>query len=162
MPTHAEKRVLAFTPKQLFDLVADVDRYPEFLPWCVGARVWKREGNVLHANLIIGYKVFRERFTSRVTLTPPKRDASGLERGGRVDVVYLDGPFRYLNNHWIFEPRGKDDCLIDFFIDFEFHSRFLQMAMHGVFNEAVQYMVRAFEKRAQNLYGANAVVADPA
>lgn len=162
MPTHAEKRVLAHTPRQLFDLVADVDRYPEFLPWCVSARVTKREGNVLHADLVIGFKMFREKFTSRVTLTPPNRNASGVQRGGRIDVTYLEGPFRHLNNHWVFEPVGRDSCLIDFFIDFEFHSRLLQKAMGALFNEAVRVMVSAFEKRARKVYGAKAAVTDSA
>jgi coenzyme Q-binding protein COQ10 len=162
MPTHAEKRVLAHSPRQLFDLVADVDRYPEFLPWCVAARVTKREDNVLYADIVIGFKMFREKFTSRVTLTPPNRDASGLERGGYIDVTYLEGPFRYLNNHWVFEPVGRDGCLIDFFIDFEFHSRFLQRVMGALFNEAVRVMVSAFEKRARKVYGTKAAAAESA
>src|SRR5712691_11833822 len=94
MPTHAEQRVLPYTPEQLFALVADVERYPEFLPWCVGARIRERQPDLIIADLIIGFRVFRERFTSRVALTPPRR----------IDVTYTEGPFRYLNNHWIFDP----------------------------------------------------------
>src|ERR1051325_10965782 len=93
MPTHAEQRVLPYTPEQLFALVADIERYPEFLPWCVGARIRERGDTVILAALIIGFSIFRERFTPRVTLTPPHR----------IDVVYTEGPFKYLNNHWIFE-----------------------------------------------------------
>jgi ribosome-associated toxin RatA of RatAB toxin-antitoxin module len=93
MPTHAEQRVLPYTPEQLFALVADIERYPEFLPWCVGARVRERRPDLIVADLIIGFRMFRERFTSRVTLDPPHR----------IDVSYAEGPFKYLNNHWIFE-----------------------------------------------------------
>lgn len=143
MPTHAEKRVVPFTPEQLFNLVADVQRYPEFLPWCVGARIRKREGNLVVADLVIGYKMIRERFTSRVTLSPEK---------SRIDVEYADGPFKYLNNHWVFEEH-PDGCLIDFYVDFEFHSKMLQKIIEVFFNEAVRRMVAAFESRAHDLYG---------
>jgi len=142
MPTHAEKRILPYTPKQLFDLVADVGRYPEFLPWAVAARVTKRQGNVIHADLVIGFKMIREKFSSRVTLTQPDR----------IDVAYLDGPFKYLNNHWLFLPH-EDGCLIDFYVDFEFRSRVLQKLIGALFNEAVKRMVAAFEARAGDLYG---------
>ena len=142
MPTHAETRLLPFTPEQLFDLVADVERYPEFLPWCIAARVRERRDNVIHADLVIGFKVFRERFTSRVT----------LDRVRRIDVVYTEGPLKYLNNHWIFEPAAGG-CRIDFYVDFEFRSRLLQKKIGVVFNEAVRHMVRAFEQRARRLYG---------
>lgn len=143
MPTHAEKRVVPFSPDQLFDLVADVQRYPEFLPWCVGARIRKREGDLIVADLVIGYKMIRERFTSRVTLSRDKN---------RIDVEYADGPFKYLNNHWIFEQR-EDGCLIDFYVDFEFRSKMLQKIISVFFNEAVRRMVAAFESRAHDLYG---------
>ncbi len=143
MPTHAEERHLPFTQQQLFDLVAEIERYPEFLPWCIACRVTKREGTVIEADLMIGFKMVRERFTSRVTLSTPDR----------VDVVYLDGPFRYLNNHWVFKPTDGG-CVIDFYIDFEFRSRILQRLMGPLFNEAVRRMVSAFESRARALYGA--------
>jgi len=142
MPTHAEKRVLPYTPEQLFDLVADVGRYPEFLPWCVGARIRERRDNLLVADLVIGFKVFRERFTSHVTLNRPDH----------IQVSYLDGPFRYLNNHWRFRPHQKG-TEIDFFVDFEFRSRILQAAIGLVFNEATRLMVGSFEKRADQVYG---------
>ncbi|WP_270935945.1 type II toxin-antitoxin system RatA family toxin [Falsiroseomonas oryzae] len=150
MPTHAEKKVLAYTPEQLFDMVADVRRYPEFLPWCVGARVISRTENELIADLTIGFKMFRETFRSQVT----------LERPHHVHVRYLNGPFRYLNNHWRFNavaPAGGDGhgaaTEVDFFVDFEFKSRLLQAVIGTVFNEAVRLMVRAFERRAMILYG---------
>lgn len=145
MPTHAEKRILPYSPEQLFELVAQVDRYPEFLPWCLGVRVRRREEARLIADLVIGFKVFRERFTSDVEL-----DRANM----RIDVSYADGPFKYLNNHWIFSPmHGGNHCEIDFFVDFEFRSKLLQSAITVVFNEAVRKMVGAFEARARDLYG---------
>ncbi len=152
MPTHAEKRVVPFTPEQMFDLVADVERYPEFLPWCVAARVRKRDGDTLVADLVIGFKVFRERFTTRDVFDRPRR----------IDVSYSEGPFKYLNNHWVFAPRGDGACLIDFYIDFEFRSRLMQRMMGVLFNEAVRIMVSAFEKRARAMYGGRADSPAPA
>ncbi|MBB5693481.1 type II toxin-antitoxin system RatA family toxin [Muricoccus pecuniae] len=142
MPTHAETKRLPYTPEQMFDLVADVRRYPEFLPWCVGAQVVSRTEGELIADLTIGFKMFRETFRSRVT----------LERPEHVHVEYLTGPFRYLNNHWNFTavPGGSE---VRFFVDFEFRSRLLQAVIGTVFNEAVRLMVRAFERRAMALYG---------
>jgi len=142
MPTHAEQRVLAYTPDQLFALVADIERYPEFLPWCLAARVKKRKPDLIVADLIIGFRMFRERFTSRVALDAPRR----------IDVTYAEGPFRRLNNHWVFEkvPGG---CRIDFYVDFEFKSRLMQKLIEVLFSEAVRRMVGAFEKRARDLYG---------
>ena len=141
MPTHAEKRVLPYTDEQLFDMVADVRRYPEFLPWCVGARIVSRTENELVADLTIGFKMFRETFRSNVT----------RERPHHVHVRYLTGPFRYLNNHWRFRPVANG-TEVDFFVDFEFKSRLLQAVIGTVFNEAVRLMVRSFERRAAILY----------
>jgi coenzyme Q-binding protein COQ10 len=147
MPTHAEIRVLPFTPEQMFDLVADVESYPEFLPWCVAARIRNRDGDTLTADMVIGFKMFRERFTTRDVFDRPRR----------IDVSYSDGPFKYLNNHWVFEPTDDGGCRVDFYIDFEFHSRILQRLIGVLFNEAVQIMVSSFEKRAAVLYdGGNA------
>ena len=143
MPTHADKRHLIYRPDQLFDLVADVASYPQFLPWCQGARIRRREETLLVADLIIGFKGITERFTSRVKLDRPKM---------RIDVAYEDGPFKYLQNHWIFEPTGTG-CDIDFYVDFEFRSKILQAMIGVVFNEAVGKMVGAFEERAHVLYG---------
>ena len=143
MATHAEQRVLPYTPKQLFDLVADVERYPEFLPWVSAVRIRKREGNVFHADLVIGFKMIRERYGSRVTLNEPDR----------IDVTYTQGPLKYLNNHWKFLPREDGHCLIDFYVDFEFRSKVLQRMIGVLFNEAVRRMVGAFEARARELYG---------
>ena len=143
MPTHAETRILPHTPDQMYDLVADIERYPEFLPWCVGLRVRKRWDNKIRAEMKVGFNVLRETFSSEVTLTPRER----------IDVVYFEGPFRYLNNHWIFRPHGDGACAIDFFIDFEFRSVMLQRLAGVVFNEAVKRMVSSFERRADVLYG---------
>ncbi len=143
MATHAEKRVLPYSPEQLFELVADVDRYPEFLPWCRAARITRREGDVLYADLVIGFKMFRERFTSRVTLNHP----------GAIDVQYIKGPMRYLNNHWRFIPQPGGGCLLDFYLDFEFRSAIVQRLIGVLFNEAARRMVSAFEARAKQLYG---------
>jgi coenzyme Q-binding protein COQ10 len=152
MPTHAEQRVLPYTPRRMFDLVADIERYPEFLPWCVAVRVTKREGDTVFADLVVGLGMMRETFTSKVTLSPPP----GGDRAGRIDVTYLNGPFRYLNNHWLFEPAANGACRIDFYIDFEFKSALLQKLMEAVFNEAVRRMVGAFESRARKIYGSAA------
>jgi coenzyme Q-binding protein COQ10 len=141
MPTHAEKRYLPYRPEQLFDLVADIDRYPEFLPWCVAARIRRREGAILSADLMVGFKMVRERFTSKVTLGK-----------NRIDVAYTDGPFKYLKNHWIFEPADDGGTNVDFFVDFEFHSKVLTTLIGALFGEAVRVMVASFEKRARDLY----------
>ncbi|MDA1022895.1 MAG: type II toxin-antitoxin system RatA family toxin [Proteobacteria bacterium] len=143
MPTHAEKRVLPYTPEQLFEMVADIEKYPEFLPWCVATRIKERDGDTLIADMVIGFKMFREKFGSKVVCNRPDR----------IDVNYFDGPFKYLTNHWIFDAHGDGQCEIDFFVDFEFKSRILQAAIGAVFNEAVRYMISAFEKRAAQLYG---------
>lgn len=142
MPTHAEQKVLPFTPQQLYDLVSAVETYPEFLPWCVGARIKEKSETKILADLVIGYKLFRERFTSRVTLEPIQP---------RIDVEYMDGPFKYLNNHWIFLEH-PDGCKIDFYVDFEFKSVLLQKTIGLLFNEAVHRMISAFEQRAHALY----------
>ncbi len=143
MPTHAEKRILPHSSEQMFDLVAGVEDYPEFLPWCVATRIRQKDEDLIVADMVIGFKMFRERFSSRVT----------LDRPNRIDVEYTDGPFKYLNNHWIFSPHGDGECLIDFYVDFEFRSKILQKMIGVVFNEAVGLMVNSFEKRAKALYG---------
>jgi len=142
MPTHAEQRVLPYTQEQLFALVADIERYPEFLPWCVAARIRERRVDFIDAELVIGFRMFRERFISHVRLDPPSR----------IDVAYAEGPFRYLDNHWNFE-RVPGGCRLDFFVDFEFKSRLLQKVIEMLFGEAVRRMVAAFESRARQLYG---------
>lgn len=144
MPTHAERRALPYSSRQMFDLVADVASYPQFLPWCLAARIIKHDGHYFEADLVIGYKLVRERFSSKVRLA----------QHHRIDVQYSEGPFRYLNNHWIFEDAPDGGCVIDFYVDFEFRSRMLQKIIQTLFHEAVRRMVAAFEARAVQLYGA--------
>ena len=148
MPTHAEKREMPYSADEMYALIADVSAYPEFLPWCAASRIRARrpvpDGEVVDADLVISFKLFRERFGSRVTLMPDQK---------RIDVAYLDGPFRYLNNTWHFKPLDETRCEVDFFVDFEFKSRTLQAFIGIVFNEAMQRIVRAFEARAVDLYG---------
>ena len=149
MPTHAEKRRMPYSADEMYALIADVKSYPEFLPWCSAARIRARRQRedgteVVDADLVISFKVFRERFTSRVVLHPQEK---------RIDVAYLEGPFRYLNNHWKFEPVDERHCDVDFFVDFQFRSAMLQRLIGAVFGEAMQRIVRAFEGRAEQLYG---------
>lgn len=151
MPTHAERQILPYRPDQLFDLVADVGKYPQFLPWCVGARVRTRAERELVADLTIGFGPFRESFTSRVALDRPQQ----------VKVRYENGPFRYLNNQWNFAP-AEDGTEVRFYVDFEFRSRILQSAIGVVFNEAVRRMVNAFRKRARDVYGPPSILAHTA
>jgi len=150
MPTHTEKRIMPHTAEQMYDLIADVASYPQFLPWCTAARIKGTsptedgKGTIVYADLVISFKLFREKFASRVILNPTD---------SHIDVEYLDGPFRYLNNHWQFNALENGSCEVDFFVDFEFKSPMLQAIIGLVFNEAMQRIVRAFEKRADELYG---------
>lgn len=143
MPTHAEKRTLPYSPAQLFDLVADVASYPQFLPWVLASRITLREGNVFFADLIIGFKMFRESFTSRVTALRPDH----------IHVEYISGPMKHLSNHWRFLDNRDGTTTIDFFLDFEFKNPLLQRVVGVLFQEAVRRMVAAFEERAIKLYG---------
>jgi coenzyme Q-binding protein COQ10 len=147
MPTHSETRVLPYTAQQMYDLVADVANYPQFLPWTAAARIRSVDDlgdrQVMLADLVISFKVFRERFGSRVTLYPALR---------QIDTEYLDGPFSHMESRWGFKdaPGG---CEVSFFVDFEFRNKLLQGAATVFFNEAMQRVVRAFERRAKELYG---------
>ncbi len=147
MSTHSETRTLPYTAQQMYDLVADVSSYPEFLPWCAAARVRQttqvEDHEVMEADLVISFKVFRERFGSRVTLWPEQM---------KIGTEYIDGPFRYMESTWQF--RDVDGgCEVHFFVDFEFRNRVLQGVIGVVFNDAMQRIVRAFERRAAALYG---------
>ncbi|UWR41394.1 type II toxin-antitoxin system RatA family toxin [Phaeobacter inhibens] len=148
MPTHSETRPMPYTAQQMYDLVADVGDYPKFLPWCSAARIRSRtplgEAEVMEADLVISFKVFRERFGSRVTLFPNDK---------KIDTEYLDGPFRYMKSNWAFTDRADGGCDVSFFVDFEFKNAVLQGIIGVVFNEAMQRIVRAFERRAAELYG---------
>lgn len=143
MPVHDERRVLPYSPRALFDLVADIEKYPEFLPWCLAARIRSRQADVVIADLVIGHRFIRERFTSRVTLErPPEEHAEG-----RIDVEYIEGPMQHMSNRWIFRPSGLA-TEIDFHVEFAFRSKMLEKVMGLLFHEAVTRMVRAFETRA--------------
>ncbi len=132
----------------MYDLVADVERYPEFLPWTAAARIRSRrdlgDHEVMEADLVISFRLFRERFGSRVVLWPAQH---------RIETDYLDGPFRHMHSHWQFTDLPEGGCEVDFSVDFEFRNPILQKVIGVVFNEAVQRMVRAFEQRAEALYG---------
>ena len=142
MPAFVDRQTVPYRADQLFDLVADVGKYPEFLPWCVAARVRTRSIGELVADLTIGFGPFRESFSSRVALDRPR---------GML-VRYENGPFRYLTNRWDFTPT-PEGCVVDFHVDFEFRSRVLQAAIGVVFQDAVRRMVGAFHARARAIYG---------
>ncbi|WP_065329368.1 type II toxin-antitoxin system RatA family toxin [Tritonibacter mobilis] len=148
MPTHSETRPMPYSAQQMYDLVADVGSYPKFLPWCAAARIRSRTpqgaSEVMEADLVISFKVFRERFGSRVVLHPNDH---------KIDTEYLDGPFRYMKSNWAFADRADGGCDVSFFVDFEFKNAVLQGIIGVVFNEAMQRIVRAFERRAAELYG---------
>jgi coenzyme Q-binding protein COQ10 len=147
MPAFRTRRVVAHEPAAMFDLVADVEKYPEFLPLCESLVVKSRQpveggGEVIVAALTVGYGLIRERFTSRVALHPTER---------RIDVAYLEGPFRKLDNVWHFEPH-KTGCEVDFFIDYEFRSLAFQLLMGAMFDNAFRRFAEAFERRADAVY----------
>ena len=146
MTSHAETKYLPYTAKEMFDLVADISSYPEFLPWCAAARVRKeiQKGVIkqIEAYLVISFKVFREKFGSRVLL-----DASKFT----IETEYLDGPFRHMQSVWSFN-NSEQGCEVNFNVDFEFKNAMLQSIIGLVFNDAMQRIVRAFERRAADLY----------
>ncbi len=150
MPTHSETKLLPYSAQAMYDLVADVESYPEFLPWTSAARIRSRHRDgdrmVLEADLVISFKVFRERFGSRVVLHP---DAL------HIDTEYLDGPFKRMKSTWDF-AEAPGGCEVKFFVDFEFRNAILARVIGLVFNEAMQRVVRAFEGRAATLYGKTA------
>lgn len=152
MPHHSEKRLSPYTPEQMFALVADVERYPAFLPWCVATRIKTRDGDTFTADLIASFGAFREQFTSRVHL-----NRAAME----ITVEYLDGPFEHLTNRWLFEAV-EGGCVVHFDIDFAFKSRALEALISGVFTRAVLKMASSFDERAQKLYGAKASSQAPA
>ena len=143
MPQHSETRRLPYTPEQMFDLVADVARYPEFLPWIIAMRVRQDGETETVADMIVGFKGLRETFTSRVEKARPER----------IHVDYIDGPLKYLRNDWRFRPDGADGCLVDFSVDFAFRNRVFEMLAGQVFGTALRRMIGAFEDRAAALYG---------
>lgn len=144
MPRHSEHRFLPYTPDQLFDLVADVKRYDEFLPWVTAVRVRSSSETEMVADLIVGFGAFRERFTSRV-----KKD-----RPGHITVDYVEGPLKFLHNEWRFEPADGGTNL-GFTVDFAFKNRIFEAVAGQVFDRALRKMTSAFEQRAAALYGSS-------
>lgn len=143
LPSHREERFLPYTPAQLFDLVADVGAYPQFLPWVAATRIRERSETLMVADMSVGFRAIRETFTSRVTLDRPRA----------IHVDYVSGPLRHLSNDWIFEPEGEG-TRVRFAVDFSFRSRLFERLAGAVFHEAFRHMVAAFEARARKLYGA--------
>ncbi|MBO6854635.1 MAG: type II toxin-antitoxin system RatA family toxin [Marivivens sp.] len=147
MPKHSETRHLPHTAQQMYDLVADVSSYPKFLPWTAAARVRSREvfadHEIMLADLVISFKVFRESFGSRVVLWPEQM---------KIDTAYIDGPFHHLESVWQFQD-AVGGCEVAFSVDFEFKNRLLQGTAGMFFNEAMHRIVAAFEARANQLYG---------
>ena len=145
MTKFTDSKMLPYSAEQMFNLVTDVARYPEFLPWVTSASVHDKVEDHMLAELQIGYKFFRESYTSEIT----------MERPGRVEVRAIKGPFSKLENIWTFTPMDDNYIRVDFFIDFEFDSPILSSMMSGVFEDAARQMIKAFEQRAAELYGSN-------
>lgn len=147
MPAHSEIKTLPYTADQMYQLVADVAKYPEFIPWTTAARIRsvtpQGEAEVMMADLIVGFRMFREKFLSRVTLWPEVR---------KIDTEYVDGPFKHMISNWAFEDV-EGGCAVSFKVDFEFKNRLLQGAAGMFFHDAMTRIVRAFEARAAELYG---------
>ena len=149
MPSFRTVRHVRHTPEQMFDLVADVETYPEFLPLCTGMRLLRRtteDDGLTHvlAEMHVGYKAIRETFTSKVACDPHLRE---------IRVEYVDGPFRYLDNKWTFQASGEGGCDVGFAISYEFRSRMLGLLMGGMFDAAFRKFAEAFERRADHVYG---------
>ena len=143
MPGSRETRRLPYSCEQMFDLVADVGRYGEFLPWVVATRVRSDSEHEMTADMLVGFKAIREKFTSRVT----------KDRPNRIDVHYMDGPLRDLDNSWVFRPTEDGGCEIDFCVQFTFRNAVFEALAGQYFDRAFRKMVEAFEKRADDLYG---------
>ncbi len=152
MLSHIEKKQVNYSADQMFDLVADVAKYKEFAPWCVASRINKWDGDtIFYADLIVGYKLLRERFSSKVFLD---KDAN------HIYIEYLHGPLKHLKNHWRFIPQDNGSCIIDFSVEFEFQNNILQGLAEVFFQEVIRRMVGAFEDRARQIYGDQAALSD--
>ena len=141
MPQFIEDRIFPYSAKQMYDLVADVNEYPNFLPWCIGARLYNINDDDFYADLIIGFKVFRERFTSHVMLSDNK-----------IKIDYIKGPLEHLHNAWYFEDLDEGGSKLHFEVDFEFRNKIFQKVVGGLFTDAVRRMVTSFELRAEEIY----------
>ena len=143
MAIHHYKHPLPYTHKKLYELVKDIEKYPLFLPGCRAARILSQSETEIVADLLVGYNFFQETFRSRVRLTPEYQ----------IEVDYIEGPFRYLKNKWLFRPASPQETTIEFFIDFQFKNSLFQKLMQGMFEMTFEKMLTAFEKRAHALYG---------
>ena len=146
MPRHTESRNLPYAPEQLFDLVADVKSYPEFLPWVAAVRVRSDSPTDMVADLVVGFRALKETFTSKVHKRRPHE----------IEIDYIEGPLKYLHNSWTFGPDGKGGTDIGFCVDFAFRSRLFEALAGQMFDRALRRMIGAFEERAHALYGAGA------
>jgi coenzyme Q-binding protein COQ10 len=145
MPGVRETRRLPYSAEQMFDLVADVARYPEFLPWVVATRVRSDDGHEMLADMLVGFKALREKFSSRVLKDRPER----------LEVIYIDGPMRDLDNLWHFRPLADGGCEIEFSVEFTFKNKMFEMLAGQYFDRAFRKLVAAFETRADALYGSS-------
>jgi coenzyme Q-binding protein COQ10 len=152
MPRHSETRHLPYSPEQLFDMVADVSCYDEFLPWVVAVRVRSSSEKETVADLVVGFNAFKERFTSRVVKKRPRK----------ICVDYVEGPLKYLHNEWTFDPADDGGTNVHFSVDFAFKSRLFGTLAGSMFDRALRRMTSAFEQRAAALYGINSSSAQSA
>lgn len=143
MPAHSETRILPYAAEELFDLVLDIDHYPEFLPWCLSACITKQRKGELEADVTVGLGPFRESFSSRVKFKKPRM----------IEVEYLKGPMEHLINRWTFRDLRENQCEVDFHVDFSMKARFLDALVSQFFDRAFVKMVNAFEVRAIKIYG---------
>ncbi len=148
MPSHSETQIFPYSVAQLYDLVADVEKYPEFLPWCRAARIIERHDEYFLAELVICFKHITEKYTSRVNLHPPQGD----HKPASIDVELIKGPFTHLENHWKFIPK-KNQTQLEFLVSFNFKTRLLDSLIGPFFSKATEKMVVAFTERAHILYG---------
>ena len=148
MPVHTEQLISPYSAQALFDMVADIERYPEFLPWCRAARILSRKEGECMAELVISFKHMTESYTSRVLLSRP----ASADAPGNIDVTMVEGPFEHLVNRWTFTPTAGGGTQIAFFLDFKFRSRMLEMLLGGLFSKATHKMAQAFKERADRLY----------
>jgi len=143
MPRHSEKRVLPYSPEQMFDLVADVGRYQEFLPWVSATRIRSDSETEMVADLVVGFRALKETFTSRARMIRPRE----------IEIDYIEGPLKYLHNSWKFAPVPGGGTEVDFCVDFAFRNRLFEALAGQMFDRALRRMIGAFEERAKALYG---------
>ena len=149
MHSYTEVKISPYSVKKLFDLVADIESYPEFVPWCSGARILSIDKNIITAELLVNFKAFVEKYTSHVELIKPTKNRKEAE----IKVKMIEGPFNYLTNDWKFRPHELGGTEISFEISFEFKSKIMNSLFGYVFETATKKMMNAFSLRADHLYG---------